>query len=124
MKIKVKTSGDFKNLYKSLAYYKSVTPIMTMEKIGTMTVEELKAKSPVKTGQFRDGWGQEVGYEGKNIVLTIYNTSHKDTPDLPWWLEYGHSAKGVWIEGRNFIKPTIEEMNKRIDELLEVTLRG
>lgn len=124
MKVKAYTVGRMKMTLKSLQEYKTLKPEKILTKLGLWTVTELKDKSPVRTGEFQNGWYYTLEDKGDKHVMYIANSSHPDVPDLAWYLEYGHMANGHYIEGRHFIIPTIDKLYAKIRELTEDELNG
>lgn len=67
-------------------------------------VKEVKELSPVKTGEYKKGWGQKVAFESlDDIRILIYN---RNKPQLTHLLEFGHAkVKGGRVEGKPHIYP-------------------
>lgn len=116
MKIRFDSKGELSNTLALLEKYKNLDASTALKAIGDTSMEELKANSPVRTGEFRDGWDYTITKEKGKQVLGIINPSHTEAPDLATWLEYGHVDGGKFIPGHHFIKPSMDKVYQEIKD--------
>lgn len=70
-------------------------------------VEEVKSSSPVKTGDYKRGWRQQVAFESLDDIRILI--SNKNKPQLTHLLEFGYAkVRGGRVEGKPHIYPAQE----------------
>lgn len=117
MKIKFDSKNDLNRTISMLNKYGKLDATTALKAIGDTSIEKLAAVSPVRTGEFKASWGYNISTEKGKQILSITNSSHKDVPDLPSMLEYGHGTQnGHFIEGHHFIVPTMDEVYSEIKD--------
>lgn len=82
---------------------------------------DIKANSPVRTGEYRKGWARKKSKSGGSVTQTIYN---KNKPQLTHLLEYGHAKRGGGrVEGKPHIEPAYDKhvpaMERRIEQIIK-----
>lgn len=86
-------------------------------KVAKESVEELKSRSPKKTGGYAEGWTKKR--IGNNVV--IYN---KNKPGLAHLLEHGHVKRnGGRTSGKAHIRPVEEKAVKEFTKLVEKAVK-
>ena len=91
--------------------------IARTEEVAKEIVEEIKAKSPEKTGDYRKGWDwrreeRADGYGGKMVVYIVYN---KDRYNLTHLLNNGHATRnGGWVNGDQHITKIYKTVPKKL----------
>ena len=91
-----------------------------VKEVAQETSKQLKATSPVKTGNYAKGWGfKPMKVSG---MLTEYVVYNKKAPGLTHLLEHGHGGRSP-ASAKPHIKPaedfSIAELERRIREELE-----
>lgn len=92
-----------------------------VEQTANKVRDEIKANSPVKTGEYKKGWTRKKTGRGQQVEHTIHN---KNKPSIAHLLEYGHAKRGG--KGRVFGRPHIEpaydkhvpDMERRIEKII------
>lgn len=90
-----------------------------LNKYGEIGVAALAKATPVLTGKTAASWRYEVHVDRSESRLEFHNDNVNDGVNIALILNYGHATQsGVWVEGRNYIGPTLEEVfNKLADEI-------
>lgn len=84
--------------------------------------KEVKANSPVLTGEYKEGWAYSTSRREGRIVITVYN---KDKPSLTHLLEKGHNIAGgsKRVRAYRHIGPAedkyIPQFQKNIEKILK-----
>lgn len=87
------------------------------EKVSNEAVEELKMKSPRKTGQYAGGWG--TIQRGNTTII-----ANKKKPQLTHLLEHGHvKTKGGRVAGKAHIRPVEQKAIEDFTSLVEEAIR-
>lgn len=81
-----------------------------IEKDVAAAVQELKANSPKRSGEYAKGWASQKEGRIGEIKMTIYN---KDRPQLTHLLEFGHAKRNG---GRVAAIPHIKSVEQRLNE--------
>ena len=82
---------------------------------------DIKAHSPVDTGEYRKGWSRSKSQRGGALTYRIYN---RTKPSLTHLLEDGHAIRGGGrVEGKPHIAPAEERhipvMERNIKKIIE-----
>lgn len=113
--IQIKQKGDFKKLDKFFKKSVKLTKFDDINALAEKCIEDLKAVTPKDSGLTANSWTYSI-VKGKNYnTLHIYNTNIQNGAKIALLLEFGHvSRDGGWIEGKNFIDPTIREAYNQV----------
>lgn len=85
-------------------------------------VDELREKSPRRTGKYAKSWAMKTEKQLKQPAKRII---HNKKWQLPHLLEYGHAkANGGRVEGIPHIQPVEEMVNKEFVEGVEEVIRN
>lgn len=122
--IKFRQKGDFKKLYGLLEKYKDdYFGKSLLEKYAQKGLENLVAATPVRTGKTAASWKYEITIKPGLAKITYYNTNETEKgQNIALLIQYGHSGKNGWIQGRDYINPAIQPLfDQIIAEALEET---
>lgn len=122
--ITVKVTGDWGNterFLKNASKLRKRKLTALLEKYGRAGVQALSEVTPVRTGKTAASWGYtvHVSEQGQGDRLEFHNDNVNHGVNIALILNYGHATgSGVWIEGRNYIGPAMDEIVKSLaDEL-------
>lgn len=91
----------------------------TLPKVGKKAVNELKKRSPKKTGRYAKGWKSKVEKDRLTSKVIVYN---KDRYQLTHLLEKGHANRdGGRTNGIPHIKPTEDDA---VDNAIKMIKEG
>lgn len=85
-------------------------------------VQEIKAKAPTKTGEYKRGWKVKKAYESPDdLRVVIYNSTK---PQLAHLLEFGHAkVNGGRVEGIPHIYPAESSAEKKLVNKAKVAVK-
>lgn len=109
------SKGNFDNLTNYLEKIKNKFDISKLDKYGKQGVQALSAATPVRTGLTASSWGYKILNENSRISI-VFTNSHieKGTP-IAIILQYGHATRnGGWVEGIDYINPTIKPLFEKM----------
>ena len=107
--IKFKQKGDFSKITKYFKKLRFFTRNIDFDKYGREGVTALKAATPVDSGETRDSWYYEIIKEDGNVKISFNNKNIQNGVPIAIILQYGHATRnGGWVEGRDYINPTIQ----------------
>lgn len=91
--------------------------------VSNYAVQELKEKSPKKTGEYSFGWTRKQSKNTESAFgVVVYN---KDKPWLTHLLENGHAkVNGGFVPGIQHIKPVEEKAIKSFEEKVEEIIKN
>ena len=107
--IKFKQKGDFSKITKYFKKLRFFTRNIDFDKYGREGVTALKSATPVDSGETRDSWYYEIIKEDGNVKISFNNKNIQNGVPIAIILQYGHATRnGGWVEGRDYINPTIQ----------------
>lgn len=114
--------GDFK---KTLNFIRKRAKIDVdlLNTYGQIGVEALASSTPKDTGLTAESWGYRIDQTDTGLALRWYNTNVEDDwCNIAVILQYGHATRnGGWVEGRDYINPTIQPI---FDDILKNLWKG
>ena len=119
--ITIKQKGDFSKSLNFLSRMKERNYLRELNKYGEEGVRALASVTPVDTGKTASSWryeinsinnGMEIVFLNSNVVATTYGSAN-----IAILIEYGHGTNGGgYVQGRDYINPTIQPIFDRIAE--------
>lgn len=109
--------GDFSKATNFLEKLREVVHLGWLDKYGEKGVEALRSATPLESGETAESWYYRIE-QGKDVAkLVFYNSHVNDGVPIAIILQYGHgTGTGGWVEGRDYINPTIQPI---FDEIAE-----
>lgn len=88
--------------------------------VGEQALRQLKANTPVDTGNLRRGWaseGSSYGAGGWQVKLSNH-------VEYAYYVENGHRTKGGsgWVPGQFFMKRSTETIKRQLPQLIDPAL--
>ena len=107
--VSVHTKGDFKKTEGFLHGIIQHHYRHKLERYGEMGVEALKAATPRDTGLTADSWSYEIVETPDRLALYWKNDNRQNGVLIAILLQYGHATRtGGWVEGIDYINPTLK----------------
>jgi hypothetical protein len=114
--ISFEQKGDFSKLTSFLNNLKGVFGLSDLDKYGKRGVDALASATPYDTGNTAGSWYYKINREGTSVSIEFCNSNVNQGVPIAIILQYGHgTGTGGWIEGRDYINPTIQPI---FDEIL------
>lgn len=117
--LKITQKGDFK---KSLFYLNRISKPIKKEILASyaqMGVDALKSATPKDTGETASSWYYKINTGEDRVRINFCNSNIQNGVPIAIILQYGHGTRnGGWVEGRDYINPSIQpifdELTKRL----------
>lgn len=114
--IDMRMTGDFK---KTEGFLHKIVQFHYRNKLdhyGELGVQALRAATPKDTGKTADSWRYEIVDNGERLAIYWCNDNRSDGGALvSILLQYGHSTRtGGWVEGIDYINPTLKPLFDRM----------
>jgi hypothetical protein len=114
--ISFEQKGDFSKLTSFLNNLKGVFGLSDLDKYGKRGVDALASATPYDTGNTAGSWYYKINREENSVSIEFCNSNVNQGVPIAIILQYGHgTGTGGWIEGRDYINPTIQPI---FDEIL------
>lgn len=117
--IKMTSSGSFKNSFKLFRFFMRGEYLSRLDEYGKQGVAALSAATPVRTGKTAASWSYEIKEDSRGISITWTNSNIAEPTNIPVviLLYNGHGTRGGhWVQGRDFITPSIRPVFDKIAE--------
>lgn len=117
--ITIRQKGDFSNTERMLNNFKSIPTAMSqvLNKCGKMGVAALSSATPVDGGRTAGSWYYEIESNRETSTITFFNSNVNKGVNIAVILQYGHGTRnGGWVEGRDYINPSIQPVFDSIAE--------
>lgn len=122
--IKFQHKGDWSKTADFLERAKNIVGIGDLDRYGREGVAALASATPVDTGLTAGSWKYEIVRTNGAVSINFLNTNVQNGVPIALILQYGHGTRnGGWVEGRDYINPTIQPIFDRLAKELwgEVT---
>lgn len=122
--ITFKHKGDFSRTTRFLNKAKKAVKLSDLERFGKEGVAALASATPVETGKTANSWYYEIERTNGSVSISFKNSNIQNGVPIAIILQYGHGTRnGGWVEGRDYINPTIQPIFDKIlnDAWREVT---
>ena len=122
--IKFRHKGDFSKATRYFEKLKETVRLGVLDKYGREGVAALASATPVDSGQTASSWYYEIVRKNGSVRINFCNSHVNDGVPIAIILQYGHgTGTGGWVEGRDYINPSIQPIFDRIvnDAWREVT---
>lgn len=107
--------GDFSKLTRYLENSNKVVHLDFLDKYGREGVQALQSVTPIDSGKTATSWYYEIIKKNGKIELQFCNTNINDGVPIAIILQLGHATRnGGWVEGRDYINPTIRPIFDKI----------
>jgi len=114
--ISFKQKGDFSKLTSFLNNLKEVAGLSDLDRYGQRGVDALASATPYDTGNTAGAWYYKINRDAGSVSIEFCNSNVNKGVPIAIILQYGHgTGTGGWIEGRDYINPTIQPI---FDEIL------
>lgn len=106
--IKFRQKGDFSKLTRFLERAKEAVHVGDLDKFGREGVAALASVTPVDSGLTAASWYYKIINKDGTIRIDFCNSNIQNGVPIAVILQYGHATgTGGWVEGRDYINPTI-----------------
>lgn len=122
--ISFRQKGDFSKLTRFLEKAKNAVHLGDLDKYGREGVAALSSETPIDTGVTANSWYYKIVNKNGSATISFYNSNIQNGVPIAIILQYGHGTRnGGWVEGRDYINPSIQPIFDRIanDAWREVT---
>ena len=122
--ISFRQKGDFSKLSRYLERVKNVVHLGDLDKYGREGVAALASATPVDSGLTASSWYYEIVRANSSVSIYFKNSNIQNGVPIAIILQLGHgTGTGGWVEGRDYINPSIRPIFDRIanDAWREVT---
>lgn len=115
--ITFKNTGDFSKTINFLNKSIKGLIIKDLEQFGKEGVDALSKNTPIDSGLTANSWTYKITNTKGQTNISWYNSNNVNGVPIAIILQYGHGTQnGGWIEGRDYINPSIQPIFDRIAE--------
>ena len=110
-----KQKGNFSKALGFLEKAKGLVNLSILDKYGREGVAALESATPSDSGETARSWYYKVERRKGSASIIFCNSHIHDGVPIAIILQYGHATRyGGWVEGRDYINPTIQPIFDRI----------
>lgn len=115
--IKFKHKGNF-NITETF-FKRNITPkyMALLEKYAREGVNALREATPKDSGETADSWNYSIQYysDSGKVIISWLNDNISDGVPVAILIQYGHGTRnGGYVQGRDFINPTLRPLFDKI----------
>ena len=115
--ITVRHKGSFSKTIRYMAKAKEYFQVSDLDRFGKEGVAALASATPIDTGETASQWYYKIERSKGSVTITFNNSNIQNGVPIAIILQYGHATRGGgWVEGRDYINPTIQPI---FDEIAE-----
>lgn len=122
--LKVRQKGNFNNSIEFLSKSQKKLNNVDYDKYGMRGVRLLRDNTPKDTGLTSESWTYDISKQKNLVTISFHNKNIQNGAPIAILLQYGHVTKnGGWVEGIDYINPSVKSLFNEIAEDLwkEVT---
>lgn len=106
--ISFKQKGNFLDVKKDLKRMLNAIQRINLDKYGEAGVKALASATPIDTGNTANSWYYKIERKNDSVTIGFYNSNIQNEVSIAVILQYGHGTRnGGWVQGRDYINPTI-----------------
>lgn len=107
--IRFRQKGDFSKTTNFFAKAKKAITFTNLDQYGRKGVAALSSATPVDTGLTAASWYYKIESSNNMVRIGFYNSNIQNGVPIAIILQYGHgTGTGGWVEGRDYINPSIQ----------------
>lgn len=122
--ITFRQKGDFSKVTRYTERLRNAIRLGMLDKYGREGVAALASATPVESGVTANSWYYKIEHGKGTARIAFYNSHVNQGVPIAIILQYGHgTGTGGWVEGRDYINPSVRPVFNNILESLwrEVT---
>lgn len=113
--ITFRQKGDFSKMTRFLEKAKEAVRMGDLDKYGREGVAALASATPVETGLTANSWFYEIEHKNGSSTISFHNSNIQNEVPIAIILQYGHGTRnGGWVQGRDYINPSIQPLFDKI----------
>jgi hypothetical protein len=113
--IGVTASGSFDKTFAFLKKASSNEMFRNLNSYGERGVRALQSATPKDSGETGQHWEYRIVRENGRVRIEWFNTHEVDGSVIAILIQYGHgTGTGGWVEGRDYINPTMRPIFDKI----------
>lgn len=99
--------------------------VSVLKTYGQRGLDALSSATPVDSGLTASSWTFELKPTFSGYILKWNNTNESDGANVAILIQYGHgTGTGGWVQGRDYINPSIRPLFEQISAELERLVRS
>lgn len=115
--ITFKHKGSFRKTDRFLNKVKNLEFMSHMREYGERGVQALAAATPVNSGATASSWTYDIVRSDRGVSIYWINNNVNKGVNIAVIIQFGHgTGTGGWVEGRDYINPSIRPV---FDEIAE-----
>lgn len=113
--ISFRQKGDFSKASRFLKKAKDAINLRDLDKYGREGVAALASATPIDSGLTANSWYYEIVKKNGSVSIVFANKNVQNGVPIAVIIQYGHATgTGGWVEGRDYINPTIRPIFDKI----------